>query len=162
MTMEPKYEYLRPPRTAPWLTPAAISPARAQDRETYCNRAGSCWYVADALLPGISKNTCKMMRIIKPLIHDRDDPRRHIMSETRIEPLNAWCEIAGKDLSGRCPFARVGLLTDPEGKGTDSSWSMWTPSSLHFTLWSTTFATPTRQHCQRRNQVRKRRFVQVR
>ena len=55
-----------------------------------------------------------------------------------------------------------GLLTDPEGKGTDSSWSMWTPSSLHFTLWSTTFATPTRQHCQRRNQVRKRRFVQVR
>jgi hypothetical protein len=35
--------------------------------------------------------------------------------------LNAWCELSVEDLRGRCPFARVGLLTDPEGKGTDSS-----------------------------------------
>src|SRR5215204_4666188 len=35
--------------------------------------------------------------------------------------LNAWCELPAEDLSGRCPPIRVGLPTDPEGKGTDSS-----------------------------------------
>src|SRR5215204_2335536 len=55
--------------------------------------------------------------------------------------LNAWCELSGRDLRGRCPFARVGLLPDPQGKGTDSSWSMWTPSSPHFTSRLTTSAT---------------------
>src|SRR5215204_991227 len=59
--------------------------------------------------------------------------------------LNAWCELSGEDLRGRCPFARVGLLTDPQGKGTDSSWSMWTPSSPYSTLSQTTSATPIRQ-----------------
>src|SRR5215211_3129202 len=32
-------------------------------------------------------------------------------------PLNAWCELFGQNLSGRCPQIRVGLLTNPEGKG---------------------------------------------
>src|SRR5215203_4232590 len=58
----------------------------------------------------------------------------------RIDPLNAWCELSLEDLSGRCPRTRVGLLTNPEGKGTDSSWLTWTPSSPHFTSWSTIFA----------------------
>jgi len=44
--------------------------------------------VADALLPGISKKDLQNDENTKPLIHDRDDPRRHIMSETRIEPLS--------------------------------------------------------------------------
>jgi NTE family protein len=35
------------------------------------------------------------------------------------EFLNAWCELSVEDLSGRCPQIRVGLLPDPEGKGTD-------------------------------------------
>src|ERR687897_2167642 len=48
--------------------------------------------------------------------------------------LNAWCELSGRKLSGRCPRFRVGLLPDPEGKGTGLSWSTWTPSSPHFTL----------------------------
>src|SRR5215210_424150 len=52
--------------------------------------------------------------------------------------LNAWCELSVRDLRGRCPRTRVGLLTDPEGKGTDSSWSTWTPSSPHSTSWRTT------------------------
>ncbi|MGF1470283.1 MAG: hypothetical protein ACFB50_00900, partial [Rubrobacteraceae bacterium] len=47
--------------------------------------------------------------------------------------LNVWCELSVRDLSGRCPRSKVGLLTDPEGKGTDSSCSTWTPSSPHFT-----------------------------
>jgi len=38
--------------------------------------------------------------------------------------LNAWCELLGESLSGRCPPFRVGLLPDPQGKGTDSSWSI--------------------------------------
>src|SRR5215217_7132950 len=59
--------------------------------------------------------------------------------------LNAWCELHGEDLSGRCPRSRVGLPPDPEGKGADSSWLTWTPSSPHFTLWSTTFASPARR-----------------
>jgi hypothetical protein len=59
--------------------------------------------------------------------------------------LNAWWELSVGDLSGRCPHTRVGLPTDPEGKGTDSSWLMWTPSSPHFTLRLTTSATPIRQ-----------------
>src|SRR3954453_15979787 len=33
--------------------------------------------------------------------------------------LIAWCELGGENLSGRCPRSRVGLLPDPEGKGTD-------------------------------------------
>src|SRR5215203_185790 len=61
------------------------------------------------------------------------------------QALNAWCELSGEDLRGRCPFARVGLLTDPQRKGTDSSWSMWTPSSPYSTLSQTTSATPIRQ-----------------
>jgi hypothetical protein len=36
--------------------------------------------------------------------------------------LNAWCELHGEDLSGRCPRSRVSLPPDPEGKGADSSW----------------------------------------
>jgi hypothetical protein len=36
--------------------------------------------------------------------------------------LNAWCELSGRKLSGRCPRFRVGLLPDPEGKGTGLSW----------------------------------------
>src|SRR5215211_6074139 len=58
--------------------------------------------------------------------------------------LNAWCELAAQNLSGRCPPARVGLLPDPEGKGTVPSCSTWTPSSPHFTSWWTTSATPSR------------------
>src|SRR5215208_54432 len=57
-----------------------------------------------------------------------------------LQPFNAWCELSLEDLSGRCPRTRVGLLTNPEGKGTDSSWLTWTPSSPHFTSWSTIFA----------------------
>jgi hypothetical protein len=53
--------------------------------------------------------------------------------------LNAWCELSGEDLSGRCPRSRVGLLPDPTGKGTDPC-STWTPSSPHFTSSSTIFA----------------------
>src|SRR5215207_8635843 len=53
---------------------------------------------------------------------------------------NAWCELSFEDLRGRCPRTRVGLLTNPEGKGADSSCLTWTPSSLHFTSWSTIFA----------------------
>src|ERR687898_1288635 len=48
-------------------------------------------------------------------------------------PLNAWCELHGEGLSGRCPRIRVGLLTSPEGKGADSTCSMWTPSSPYST-----------------------------
>jgi hypothetical protein len=33
--------------------------------------------------------------------------------------LNAWCELLVEDLSRRCPQTRVGLLPDPEGKGTE-------------------------------------------
>jgi hypothetical protein len=58
--------------------------------------------------------------------------------------LNAWCELSLEDLRGRCPHSRVGLLPNPKGKGT-ALWSMWTPSSLHFTLWLTISATPIRQ-----------------
>jgi hypothetical protein len=32
---------------------------------------------------------------------------------------NAWCELSTRNLSGRCPRTKVGLLTHPEGKGTD-------------------------------------------
>src|SRR5215207_8303261 len=57
--------------------------------------------------------------------------------------LNAWCELFVRDLSGRCPRIRVGLpIPIPEGKGTDSSCSMWTPSSPYSTSWSTTSASP--------------------
>src|SRR5215217_6635052 len=59
--------------------------------------------------------------------------------------LNAWCELFGRELSGRCPRIRVGLpIPIPEGKGTDS-WSMWTPSSPYSTSWSTTSASPVRK-----------------
>ena len=27
--------------------------------------------------------------------------------------LNAWCELSGEDMRGRCPRTRVGLLTNP-------------------------------------------------
>src|SRR5215208_2209980 len=57
------------------------------------------------------------------------------------EVLNAWCELSIEDLRGRCPRTRVGLLTNPEGKGTDCSCSTWTPSSPHFTSSSMNFAT---------------------
>src|SRR5918994_2029094 len=50
-----------------------------------------------------------------------------------VQPLNAWCELHGEGLSGRCPRIRVGLLTSPEGKGADSTCSMWTPSSPYST-----------------------------
>jgi predicted ATPase len=60
--------------------------------------------------------------------------------------LKAWCELFGRKLSGRCPRIRVGLpIPIPEGKGTDSSWSMWTPSSPYSTSWSTTSASPVRK-----------------
>src|SRR5215207_7537968 len=73
--------------------------------------------------------------------------------------LNAWCELSIEDLRGRCPRSRVGLLPHPEGKGTDPSCSTWTPSSPHFTLWSTTSATPIRQHL--RSRARKPPCVQA-
>src|SRR3712207_5237074 len=57
---------------------------------------------------------------------------------------NAWCELSVENLSGRCPRFRVGLLPDPEGKGT-GQWSIWTPSSPHFTSWWTTSASPIRR-----------------
>jgi hypothetical protein len=41
----------------------------------------------------------------------------------RARSLNAWCELHGEDLSGRCPRIRVGLPTSPEGKGADSTCS---------------------------------------
>ena len=64
---------------------------------------------------------------------------------SRDETLNAWCELFGQELSGRCPRIRVGLpIPIPEGKGTDS-WSMWTPSSPYSTSWSTTSASPVRK-----------------
>ena len=77
--------------------------------------------------------------------------------------LNAWCELSSEKLRGRCPNSRVGLLPDPQGKGTYSSWSMWTPSSPHSTSWPTTFASPIcqqRQHL--RSQARKLHCVQAR
>jgi hypothetical protein len=39
-------------------------------------------------------------------------------------PLNAWCELPVENLSGRCSQTRVGLLPDPEGKGTELLWSI--------------------------------------
>jgi DNA-binding NarL/FixJ family response regulator len=62
------------------------------------------------------------------------------LTSREVEVLNAWCELSIEDLRGRCPRTRVGLLTNPEGKGTDSSCLTWTPSSPHFTSWSTIFA----------------------
>jgi hypothetical protein len=51
-------------------------------------------------------------------------------------PLNVWCELLERKLSGRCPPIRVGVpMPFPEGKGTVLSWSTWTPSSPHSTLW---------------------------
>jgi hypothetical protein len=38
---------------------------------------------------------------------------------TYLTHLNAWCELPVEDLSRRCPQTRVGLLPDPEGKGTE-------------------------------------------
>ena len=60
---------------------------------------------------------------------------------------NAWCELSVGDLCGRCPPSRgVGFLPpDPQRKGTDSLWLMWTPSSPHFTLRLMISATPIRQ-----------------
>src|SRR5215213_9970600 len=58
--------------------------------------------------------------------------------------LNAWCELSARDLRVRHPRSKVGLLPDPQGKGTDS-WSMWTPSSPYFMSWLTTFAKPGRR-----------------
>src|SRR5215212_7844531 len=88
----------------------------------------------------------------------RPGPTPMSVLDKKICSLNAWCELFGEDLRGRCPRTRVGLLTNPQGKGTDS-WSMWTPSSPHFTLWSTTSASLIRQ---RRSQVRKHPCVQAR
>src|SRR5215208_5786136 len=59
--------------------------------------------------------------------------------------LNAWCELWVEHLSGRCPHSRVSLPPDPQGKGADSSYLTWTPSSPHFTSSQTTSATPNRQ-----------------
>src|SRR5215203_155140 len=72
--------------------------------------------------------------------HDRPTPEPSDGAGLELQVLNAWCELSLEDLSGRCPRTRVGLLTNPEGKGTDSSWLTWTPSSPHFTSWSTIFA----------------------
>src|SRR3954451_23452108 len=56
--------------------------------------------------------------------------------------LNAWCELVVGSLSGRCPWIRVSLPnTNLQEKGTDSSCSTLTPSSLHSTSWWTTSAT---------------------
>src|ERR687896_2506895 len=76
--------------------------------------------------------------------------REHVTAETKrflgALPFNAWCEFVGRKLSGRCPRIRVGLpIPIPEGKGTDSSWSVWTPSSPYSTSWSTTSASPVRK-----------------
>src|SRR5215207_2003066 len=59
------------------------------------------------------------------------DPQK--VSQEFMEHLNAWCELHGEDLSGRCPHIRVGLPTSPEGKGADFTCSMWTPSSPYST-----------------------------
>ena len=45
------------------------------------------------------------------------------LGEEDVEGLNAWCELPVEDLSERCPPTRVGLPTDPEGKGAELSWS---------------------------------------
>jgi hypothetical protein len=90
----------------------------------------------------------------------QEEPTPEEKEDRRNQADNAWCELSARNLRGRCPFARVGLLTDPQGKGTDSSWSIWTPSSLHFTLWWTTSATLIRQHL--RSQARKPRCAQAR
>ena len=81
----------------------------------------------------------------KRIVEDEKITDTELVEQT----LNAWCELPVGNLSGRCPPSRVGLLPVPEGKGTDSSWSMWTPSSPHFTLRSTTSATPIRQKATR-------------
>src|SRR5215204_1720464 len=86
-------------------------------------------------LAGVTVMT--LMTLIYGLILD-EGMRRYFLGS--LTPLNAWCELSLEDLSGRCPRTRVGLLTNPEGKGTDSSWLTWTPSSPHFTSWSTIFA----------------------
>jgi hypothetical protein len=49
VTMEPKYEYLRPPRTALADAGSHISSPCSRP-QTYCNRAGSCWYATDKQL----------------------------------------------------------------------------------------------------------------
>src|SRR5215216_1022663 len=68
-----------------------------------------------------------------------------------------------RSLSGRCPHPRVGLLPDPQGKGTELLCSMWTPSSPHCTLWSTTSATPIyQQRHYLRSQAREHPCVQAR
>jgi transposase len=54
---------------------------------------------------------------------DRDPQKR--ISKEGDEMLNVWCELSGRILSGRCPRFRVGLLPDPQGKGTDPC-STWT------------------------------------
>ena len=46
------------------------------------------------------------------LVCEADQGLLTTLKKTRTT-LNAWCELSGKDLRGRCPFARVGLLTDP-------------------------------------------------
>jgi hypothetical protein len=83
-------------------------------------------------------------RALSPILADETRTRLDALLEVD-RTLNAWCELPVGNLSGRCPPSRVGLLPDPEGKGTDSSWLMWTPSSPHFTLRLTTSATPIRQ-----------------
>src|SRR5215208_1761288 len=70
-------------------------------------------------------------------------PVARILDRIEVQ-LNAWCELSTRNLSGRCPRTKVGMPPDPEGKGTDPC-SMWTPSSLHSTSWSTTSATASRQ-----------------
>src|SRR5918994_5689816 len=77
----------------------------------------------------------------KRIVEDEKITETELVEQT----LNAWCELPVGNLSGRCPPSRVGLLPDPQGKGTDSSCSTWTPSSPHSTLRWTTSATLNRQ-----------------
>src|SRR5215213_7972192 len=99
---------------------------------------------------------------VRVMEHHRVEERRGLMgkvvsrSRSRWErtPLNAWCELPAEDLSGRCPQTRVGLPTDPEGKGTELLCSIWTPSSPHLTLRSMSSASPAhRKQCQDRRHL---------
>jgi hypothetical protein len=91
----------------------------------YSNKKGYCWPKMETLAKTLKCSVRTIQRHIKELAE---------------KGLNAWCELFAEDLSGRCPPLKVGLLPDPERKGTDSSCSAWTPSSPHSTLSSMTSA----------------------
>jgi hypothetical protein len=69
----------------------------------------------EGCLKRISENSPEEERILRELWADETQ------RDAVVESLNAWCELSGESLSGRCPPFRVGLPPRPEGKGTDSS-----------------------------------------